>query len=684
MLLLVFSTLNASVSSSSYIYNSDNKAVEAPDAATVTRNITGISSGAGSFKAPQDLIVDNTGKIYVADTSNNRIVIINALGKAEKIIESFEKNGTTDGFNSPKGVFVTENHEIYICDTLNNRIVHLNPEGEYIREIVLKTGDSLPKDFIFKPTKTAVDGTGRIFVASEGFNSGLLEFTAEGKYIRYMGAANVSLTASQLFWRTFSTKEQRNKTASNVSTDYNNLEIDDQGFLFVTSTAFTYWEYESGKAQPLRKLNAKGNDVLTRMGNPSGELDYPDSKTSRATYKGPSSLVDVAAVEYGIYAVLDQNRGRIFVYNSDGELLYEFGGPGDINGGITTAVALDYLNGSFYTLDSGKNQINIYGLTEYGKLFIDVSKAAAALDYATEETVWNKIINENSNCVLAMRGLGTAAYRKQDMETAMEYFMAADDTENYSKAYVFVRRNRIEKNAVWLIAAVIAAAVVFVALKRRIDILAKKAGKESFLGKLKFADYVVFHPIRGFWELKREKRGSVAAALTFMIAACVTKIISSLLTGFIFNNNDINNYNLLNDVFFVTAAIVIWTVTQWCVTVLMNGEGNYKEIFIATGYSLVPYIWLNTAAVILSRFLSLEEAEVHTVLIALSLLYTAFLLVLSIMSTHDYSLGKTLLVLLIILIVIMLILFICMLIIILTQKMAAFVTDLYSEISLRI
>ena len=89
MLLLVFSTLNASASSSSYIYNSDNKAVEAPDAATVTRNITGISSGAGSFKAPQDLIVDNTGKIYVADTSNNRIVIINALGKAEKIIESF-------------------------------------------------------------------------------------------------------------------------------------------------------------------------------------------------------------------------------------------------------------------------------------------------------------------------------------------------------------------------------------------------------------------------------------------------------------------------------------------------------------------------------------------------------------------------------------------------------------------
>ena len=40
-----------------------------------------------------------------------------------------------------------------------------------------------------------------------------------------------------------------------------------------------------------------------------------------------------------------------------------------------------------------------------------------------------KILSENTNCQLAMRGLGDAAYRKQDMKTAMQFFKEAEDKE---------------------------------------------------------------------------------------------------------------------------------------------------------------------------------------------------------------------------------------------------------------
>lgn len=674
----------AADSFNSYTYNSDQEVVEAPAAVNVAFSFTGTSAGTAAFKSPQDLTVDNSQSIYIADTGNDRIVITDAKGKLLRIIDSFENNGKTDKFKEPKGVFVTESKEIYICDTSNNRIVHLDSNGLFIRQITLISGESLPKDFIFKPAKLAVDGTGRIFVVSEGFNNGLLEFTAEGKFIRYMGASSVALSASQLFWRAFSTKEQRAKTSSNVSTDYNNVEIDEQGFLMVTSTAFTYWEFESGKAQPLRKLNAKGSDVLSRVGNPSGDLKYPDTKTSRATYKGPSSFVDVCTMPYGNYGVLDQNRGRVFVYNSDGELIYEFGGPANISGGMNTPTALDYSNDRFYTLDAGKNQVNVYSLTKYGKLFGEVAKASKELNYAEEEKLWENIINENVNCELAMRGLGTSAYRKQDMSAAMEYFKKANDTEGYSKAYVFVRRQWIEENAVWLIIAVIIFSVSVIVINRQWKKLAIKKGKNSYISKLQFAGYVAFHPISGYWELKREKRGSIPAALTFMGLACAVKIISSVGTGFLFNSTDLDDYSFWGDIFFVAAAIILWTVTQWCVTVLMNGEGSFKDIFIATGYSLAPYIWLNIIAVALSRVLSFDEAELHTVFVMLSLVYTVFLLFMSIMSTHDYTLGKTFLTTVIISVVILLILFIAMLLITLTQQMVSFVSDLYNEILLRI
>lgn len=661
----------------SYTYNSEKEISEAPAAVEVTDTFE------SNFNYPQDLVVDNKGNLYVADTSNNRVVIMNSKGEVIKEIYSFLLDRKMEKLASPKGVFVTENGDIYICDTGNARIVHLNSKIDFVRTITLVKGDSLPTDFIFAPTKVALDNSGRIFVVSEGFNNGLLEFTKDGKYIRYMGASSVSLTASQLFWRIFSTKEQREKTSSNVSTEYNNVEIDEQGFLMVTSTAYTYWEYKSGKAQPLRKLNAKGVDVLSRIGDPAGDLVYPDSQTDRASYKGPSAFVDVCTLPFGNYGVLDQNRGRVFVYNSDGEMLYEFGGPGNIRGSMNTAVALDYYDGVFYALDSAKNQVNVYTLNSYGRLFNEVAKACNDLDFVTEEKLWNKIINENANCFLAMRGLGMAAYRKQDMKLAMQYFEAAKDRENYSKAYVFERRRWIENNAVWLILVAVAVVAFAIFIMRKWKKIANSKGKDHYFSKIQFSSYVVFHPIRGYWELKRERSGSITAAITFIVLTIGVKIASSLATGFLFNYTDADDYNFFSDVFFVLGAVLLWTVIQWCVTVLMNGEGNYKEIFIATSYSLVPYIWISIAAIAFSRVLSLDESEFYTVITMLALIVTAFLLFISIMATHDYSVKKTFLVVLIIIIVILLVIFILLLVITLTGEMMAFIKDLMNEISLR-
>ena len=685
LLAIVVSTITVSADGfRSYIYNSDNKVITAPNAVSVTATVTGISAGTYEFNSPTDLIADEDGNIYIADRGNNRIVVLSEDGKFIKEIKSFLLDGKEETFNNPTGIYINKNGDLYICDTSNGRIVILNSLGEFIDRITLKAGESLPSDFVFNPTKVGVDNSGRIFVVSEGFNNGLLEFTRNGEFVRYMGASKVTLTPMQLFWRMFSTKEQRQKTSSNVSTEYNNIEVDDEGFLMVTSSSFTYYEYQSGAAQPLRRLNSKGSDVLLRIGDPSGELEYPDSKLSNATYKGPSTFVDVCTLPYGNYAVLDQNRGRVFAYNSDGEMLFEFAGPGDISGGLTTPTAVDYINNRFYVTDSSKNQINIYTLTEYGKLFNSVSEARQKLDYAKEEELWNKIVSENVNCELAMRGLGNSAYRKQDMKTAMDYFKEANDKESYSKAYVFVRRQWIENNAVLLIIIVAVLVALVVLINKFWKKLVAKKGQQSYFGKLQFSSYVAFHPINGYWELKRENRGSIPAAFTFLALTCLVKIAGSVSTGFLFNYTDPAKYNLFSDILLVGILVMLWVISQWCVTVLMNGEGNFKNIFISTCYSLTPYIWLNIFAILASQVLSLDEAELHTVLIAIGFVYMVFLLFMSVMSTHNYSASKTVLVIVIVLVVILLIVFIALLLITFTQQMAAFVKDLYNEITLRI
>ncbi|MGN0494023.1 MAG: YIP1 family protein, partial [Acutalibacteraceae bacterium] len=377
-------------------------------------------------------------------------------------------------------------------------------------------------------------------------------------------------------------------------------------------------------------------------------------------------------------------RSRIFVYNKESEMLYAFGGPGAYSGGLSVASAMEYKDGRFYITDSSKNAVCVFELTEYGRLFGSIAKAREEIDFESEAALWNEVMARNENCLLAVKGLGDAAYKKHDMRLAMQYYKKAGDREDYSKAYTFVRREWIESNAYIILLAVavviIAASLVGRAHKRKLAV----SDKNSFISREHFSSYVCFHPLDGFWDLKREERGTVGIAFFWFAATAVALVANSLCVGFIFNTTNLDTYNMLGNIAFVTVALLLWCIAQWCVTSLMDGEGKFKDIFIATCYALRPYCILSVAGIALSNVLSQTEGDFYYVLTALALLWTAVLLVAGLMQTHNYSLGKTVLVIVIILVVILLITFIGMLVFALCQQLTAFIKDLINEVQLRV
>ncbi len=681
-LLLLCSGAVCMADSGSYTYDEKKKPVDAPAAASVDLTIGDEPLGGLTLKEPNDLYLAADGTLYVADTGNARIIAITRDGKFLWELKGITDEETFIPFQTPMGIHVDGNNMLYVADSEAKAVYHLDKNGRLIKKLETPVSDTLPSNFYFKPAKVSSDTAGRIFVVSEGFNMGLLEFDAQGQFLQSMGAPSVAVNPIELLWRQLMTKEQRSKLVSNVPTEYNNITIDDEGFLFVTTSAYEYWQYSQGLIKPLRKLNAKGADVLNSE-NLVGDLDYPGDLTSGATYYGPSALVDVCLLDSGDYAVLDQKRGRVFAYTSEGELLFTFGGPGDYTGGLINPTAMVFADGAYYISDAGKNRIFRFGLTDYGKLFSEVSKARENIDYKTEEALWNQILKENANCSIAVRGLGRAAYRRQDMSLAMEYFREAGDKENYSKAYAFVRREWIESNAVLFIgitAAAVAALIVLSKLKQR---AAEKVSHSSFQGSLLYAGHVCFHPLDGYWDLKRERRGSTGVALFLLGCACAVTVFSALFTGFIFNQNNLQTYSMLGVVAGILAAFLLWCICQWCVTALMDGEGTLKDIFIATGYACAPYCLLQAIGIICSNFMIQSEGELYNVILTLSFVWLVFLLVLSVKQTHDYSMAKTVLVIFIMLVVILLVIFVAMLLFALYQQLYAFVGDIYYEISLR-
>ncbi len=652
----------------SYIYDNDEKAVATPDAVTAAGMLTGGS--VGGFNSLQDLYVFDE-KLYIADTKNNRVVISDFSGGNTEIISDFKNEGKEDNLSEPTGICATEDG-IYIADTGNARVIRLNANKECTLVIGKPNDDSLGENFNFSPTKVAVDDHERIFVISAGYNMGLMQFDKNGGYLKSIGAPKVTLSVIEQFWRKLSTKEQRARTQSVVPTEYSNLSVSSDGFIYVTN------ESTSEEVEALRRLNAKGNDVLKRIGDPSGDIT-----TEGLTYKGSSAIIDFCELEYGNFAILDRKRSRVFVYNENSELLYVFGGPGTYSGGMSVPTSMVYSDGRFYISDSGRNAVCVYELTEYGRLFGDVARAQKNIDSDSEEAGWNEIMKNNSNCTLAMNGIANAAYKRHDMKTAMKYYKMAGNRTDYSKAYAFVRREYIEGNIAVIaivIVALIAAAVLISKWR------SKNAGKisaDSVLGRIGFIRYVCYHPLKGYWEMKREKRGSAAVSAVILGAAVVVMTASNLFTGFIFNTNNLQTYNMFGMSAFLIGAVFIWCIAQWCVTSLMNGEGKFGDIFIATCTALWPYVVINTTAILLSRVLLQTEGDFYYVLVAIAVMYSVALIIVSVKQTHNFTVFETVAAILITIVVILLIVFIGMLVFALCQELLAFINDITSEVLLR-
>lgn len=201
--------------------------------------------------------------------------------------------------------------------------------------------------------------------------------------------------------------------------------------------------------------------------------------------------------------------------------------------------------------------------------------------------------------------------------------------------------------------------------------------------KLKFSTYVIFHPFKGFWELKKEKKGNYASAGILIALLVFVFIARRQLTGFIFNTNDINNLNIIFEITGVLLPFFLWCIANWCITTLMDGEGNFKEIVLTSAYAITPLILINIPLIIMSNVITINEGTLYYFFDTVAVLWTVALLVFGLMTIHEFTLGKTLLTALIAIVGMVVIIFIGLLFFALVQQIANFVGILYRELALR-
>ena len=680
-----------------YTYSIDGYALHSPDAYTPIKNVSSPDMGLKvALDNPRDIVVDEKDNVYIADTGNSRIVVLDSYFKFKfEIMEFINDQGINDKLNEPQGVFVTKDI-IYVCDTNQNRIVTFDKEGNFIRIIPQPKSSLFDENAVYKPVAMAVDDYNRLYVVSSTTYQGIIVMSEDGGFIRFVGAQKVSISAWDRIWRMFQTKEQRELTEANISTEFNNITIDEKGFIYVTTNTVKESSVrsaikaksKSGDYAPVKMLNQSGDEVMSRNGfwPPAGEIDLSGRASEGAT-TGVSSIIDVAIGPEHTWSIIDEKRQRIFTYDDNGNLLYAFGDKGSQLGNLSSIEGLTYMSdGTLLILDKVDDNFTVFSRTEYGDILIQAIANQNNRQYDLAKQDWEEILKRNSNFDAAYIGIGDALYRNGQYEEALPYYEAAYDTDGWSDAYKEIRKEWIAKY-VLLIPVIVVAIVLAVSLffKKAAKVNKRAAtagGKRTFGEELLYGFHLIFHPFDGFWDLKHEKRGSLRAAIVYVVITVVAFFYQAIGSGYL-----VNPYGSYTTIFSQAMSVLVplflWVVANWCLTTLFEGEGSFKDIFIACGYSLIPLILLVIPSTIYTNVALLEELDITDLIVTVGFIWTVLLIFVGMMVTHDYTLSKNFITTLGTIVAMVFIMFVAILFTTLVGKIVSFITNIVTEISYR-
>ena len=464
-----------------YNYNYREYIVMTPAAYVPSGSVTGQDLGITSFNEPQDICKAPNGEIYVADTKNNRIVVLNRdMTEAVRIIDSFTRDGVEDGFKTPNGVCVSSNNQLYVADTDNKRIVVLTPEGEFVKIIDNPQSEILEEGFDFIPLKVTVDYADRVYCIAKNAFEGILVFENTGDFTGYFGTIEVKITLWEKFWKRLASKEERSKQQLYIPTEFTGIDIDSDGFVYASNI-------DSAGIQGVRRLNPRGEDVIQKGENENlgGDLQFG----VYGDYGGASEFIDVVYRGRGIYSLLDRKRGRIFTYDKEGNLLYIFGGLGTQQGTFTTPIAIEAIDDQIIVLDAYQNAILVFAETQYGSLINDAVGLRYDGDEAQAIEKWEAVLRLDENNELANTGMGKAYLTAGDNKKAMEYLELGMNRKYYSIAYKRYRNEILTQNMNVIMTVVIVLIAVLIIynkflgekIREKLDRKPKQAKKEGGL-----------------------------------------------------------------------------------------------------------------------------------------------------------------------------------------------------------
>lgn len=430
-----------------YIYDYWAVAQESPAAFSLEYVIDSGSMESFDFSGVEDVSTSGDGRIFLTDKTAGRINVFDGEGAfliSLRVLRTpegkiaLDQDGNQVTLSAPTGTYYHDkNKELYIADSGKKEVYVLDGESYALKRTIARP-ENLSGVTEFVPGKITVDQADRIYIVVQSSYEGIIELNEDGSFSRYFGVNTPRVNLVEYFWKSFATDTQKEKMGKTYAPAFTNVAMDAEGFVYAVTA-------DSAAADVVFRLNSSGENVLRERGYPVvGDLNVTD---------GASQFIDIAVSDYGTYAVLDDKRGRIFLYDYDGQILNIFGGYGKTKGQFSKPTSIAWLGYRLIVTDSDLKCAYVLSPTEFGEAALKASEAYYHGRWEEATELFETCIRLNANYEVGYIGIGKNYLMKDDYETAMYYFKVGNARSYYSQAYNGYR-GEMMKEHFWIVVVV--------------------------------------------------------------------------------------------------------------------------------------------------------------------------------------------------------------------------------------
>lgn len=619
-----------------YVVDGDGDRIPIP----ITYNPVSVETylgDAGELSAPTDIFITSDDRIYIVDGGKNRIISMNTDYSDVKVFSSF--SGQT--LNNPNGIYVYDNGDMLIADTDNARVLLTDADGNLKKIYTQPTSSLYDTEYAFKPMKVYVNVTNQIFIVNDEDYHGFIVIDENNDFKGYVAATKLTYSLKSKLIQLFASEEQKEALGQEKPAAQTNLVIDDENTIYATTS--------NADTAQLKRFSPVGVNIYPNTGFFGEDRGDYVLEHYNKTFTEPD-FVDLTVNEAGIVSILDSVTGRIYQYDSEGNMLTAFGGTGKWVGKFTGASGLAQDSaGNIYVVDKVQSAIHKLEPTA----FISTVHEALALyyngQYQDAVTYWNEVLAMNPNYPMAHIGMGNAYLRSQQYELSMEEFYLADDTSGYSSAFDKWELNVVRQyfGLVLLgLVAVVVGAVMFISyLKRRYKQTYERDSRLKWFnnkGRLRILLGTLFDTNEGYREIRRHRQDyDIVMPLIIYFFIIVAKVFNLFVVHYPFRTQEVYEINLSTELLTLFVPLVTWVIANYMVTTICSGEVKMREVFSASAYSMLPYIIISIPLSLISNVMSTSNSGLYNGLQMLMWVWVGIMFFVSTMSMNSYGFMET-------------------------------------------